>query len=102
MILINIGSLNSLPKSGGNYDLKKNTYPVSYLVEGYFVSLLPVHKVVVSAAFRHSFAAYLLEDGYDIRTVQEILGYKDIKTTTIYMHVLNKKPSDVRSPTDIL
>ena len=63
-------------------------------------STAKINKHVTPHTFRHSFASHLLEFGYNIRTVQELLGHKNVKTTMTYTHILNRSPRAVRTPLD--
>ena len=86
-------------KEQGRYHVDASTIQKSIKVA---VNEAGIAKSATSHSLRHSFATHLLEDGYDIRTIQELLGHKDVATTMIYTHVLNRGGKGVRSPVDAL
>jgi len=93
--------LSKDPRSGKHHrhHIHKDIFPKT-LREA--VQRTGISKNITSHCFRHSFATHLLEDGVDIRTIQELLGHKDVRTTMIYTHVMNRRGVTIVSPLDKL
>lgn len=87
------------PRTGFSHRYHQSAQAVNREIK-FVVHKTGLQKKVSSHTFRHSFATHLLRNGYDIRTVQELLGHKSVKTTMIYTHVLNRGGKGVKSPLD--
>lgn len=93
------GSISTDPISGKSMRHHLNPATLQKAVKK-AVNTMGIRKPVGCHTFRHSFATRLLENGYDIRTVQELLGHRDVKTTMVYTHVMQKGAKAVKSPLD--
>jgi len=87
------------PRSGFKHRYHQSAQAVNRAIKK-AVQKVGIQKKISAHTFRHSFATHLLKNGYDIRTVQELLGHKSVKTTMIYTHVLNRGGKGVKSPLD--